>query len=312
MTFKISRRWLALAGMAVGLVTAIWWVALDSRAPASAPAVIDLKALRAALNTDAADTFPTAVRMHKVGSGEAPMLAVETGGGLGKFRIAYTAFEIVYPDGHIMIDAAVDRETAQSIASKDSLQFSDAAYEQLLQRMAGARMVLLTHEHKDHVMALARHPALPALIAKAWLPSAQGPALSSFARTASDRTIMQRAANKSLTHAQRLAPGIAVAPLSGHSPGSLLTLVRLKNGREYLFIGDVAWSFSNVLNLRTRPRFLQWIMFDPDEERDDILMQLRALHDIRRANPDLIIVPSHDAVYLERLEQGDILEDARN
>jgi glyoxylase-like metal-dependent hydrolase (beta-lactamase superfamily II) len=306
------RRWLSFSAIVAGLVAFIWWVALDSRAPASSPGVIDLAGLRGALEVDSPENLPTSVRLHKVGSGEAPMLAVETGGGFGKFRIAYTAFEITYPDGHIMVDAAVDRETAQSITSKDKLQFSDAAYDLLLKRMGEARMILLTHEHKDHVMAFARHPALPSLIAKAWLTKAQSEGLRPFARTVSERALLMQAATKSLYGVQRIAPGIAVAPLSGHSPGSLVSLVRLRSGREYLFIGDVAWSFSNILKLKTRPRFLQWIMFDPDEERDDVLGQIRALHDIHQANPDLIIVPSHDAAYLDRLTQGKLLADAGN
>jgi len=82
--------------------------------------------------------------------------------------------------------------------------------------------------------------------------------------------------------------------------------VKRDDGREYLLIGDIVWAVSNIENLKTRPRLLQYLFFEPNENRKAILRQVRALHDLAQAEPNLIIVPEHDGAYLDRLiEKGD-------
>jgi glyoxylase-like metal-dependent hydrolase (beta-lactamase superfamily II) len=89
--------------------------------------------------------------------------------------------------------------------------------------------------------------------------------------------------------------------MRGHSPGSQVIYVQSAKGREYLFVGDIVWTRDSIDRLTTRPRFLQWIMFDPNEERERVLTQVRGLHDLQEAEPELVIVPSHDLGYLEEL-----------
>lgn len=300
----------AIASLCLALAFALWWFAFDSRAPAHADDSIPLASLRQALATDDPERLPIAVELHRVGTGIAPMLAVQTGGGFGKFAMAYTAFGVRYRNSHVMIDAAADRETTLAIGDKGSARFEDKAYALLLQRIATADQIVLTHEHRDHVMAVSRHPALASLARSLRFPESQRAGLMSHAGSQARRSILRRLPAMRLRSAMRIAPGIAVAPVAGHSPGSLLILVRLARGREYLFIGDIAWSYDNIETLRTRPRFLQWLMFDPNEDRVAVLRQLRALHDIHRREPGLVIVPSHDNAFLdETLAKGEIRVD---
>lgn len=283
------------------LATAVWWFALDSRAPRHASGAIPLQALREAIAHDARSDLPSTIELYRVGSGEAPMFAVEAGGGFGKFRMAYTAFGLVYRDHRIMIDAAADRQTAMTIGDRDAARFADRTYALLLERMAEARTILLTHEHKDHVMAVARHPALPSFANRLIFPESQRYGLLRYTDAAPNRAAIAAAPARPLDRVERIAPGVAIAPAPGHSPGSMVILVRRMDGTEYLFIGDIAWSFQDILRLRTRPRFLQWLMFDPSEDRPAVLSQLRALHDLHAADPALVIVPSHDNTYFDRL-----------
>ena len=284
------------------LAATIWWYALDSRAPARAPGAVPLDALRAAVAGDLAGSRPTSVELYQVGSGEAPMFAVEAGGGLGRFRMAYTAFGLTYGDGaRLMVDAAVDRETAAAIGDAKAATFDDATYALLVDRIVTARRIVLTHEHKDHVMALVRNPRLPEFIERVWLPASQAYGLQREARDPAFGAAIEAGSIQVPEGAVRLGPGVAAAPTPGHSPGSLTVYAKLQDGSEYLFTGDIAWSFANIERLRTRPRFLQWIMFDPNEDRTRVLAQLRALHDIHLTEPALVIVPSHDATYLDHL-----------
>lgn len=103
-----------------------------------------------------------------------------------------------------------------------------------------------------------------------------------------------------LTAPARIAPGVVMIPAPGHTPGSVIFYVRLADGREALFIGDVAWAISNVTAPATRPRFVQrWFM--PYEDRAAVADEVRVLHDLARAEPSLTILPSHDSAYFDRL-----------
>ncbi len=144
----------AITLLGIALVAATWWYVFDSRAPREADDAIPLEALRTAIAADDARHLPREVELYRTGRGTAPMFAVEAGGGLGKFEMAYTAFGIRYRDSRVMIDAAADRETAMAIGDKAAARFDDAAYALLLDRIAQADQVILTHEHKDHVMAV--------------------------------------------------------------------------------------------------------------------------------------------------------------
>ena len=105
-----------------------------------------------------------------------------------------------------------------------------------------------------------------------------------------------------------IAPGVVVIPNIGHSLGSQSFFVTLSNGREYLLIGDIVWTMSNIENLKTRPRILQYLLFEPNEDRAKVLSQVRALHDLHNIEPELTIVPSHDLHYLDSLIEQNLLQ----
>lgn len=290
------------AGVVVSLALAIWWFAIDARAPESANGVFDIATYRALVSGDAGN-LPTEVQLEIVGADTAPLFAAEAGGGFGIFHTAYTSFRVVSPSGDTVIDGAVDRDMAETISRSGHPQFSEAAYERVLAAMEAASLVLLTHEHRDHVIAVARNPNPVALAPRLMLTRPQIDALAMYAPPEGLSRALQTMRPMTLEGPRRVAPGIVVAPASGHSPGSTVIYVHTAAGKEYLFVGDIVWRMSNLTRLKTRPRFLQWIMFDPNEERHVVLRQVRALHDLQDAEPTLVIVPCHDQDYLEALVQ---------
>lgn len=281
---------------------AIWWEVFDSRAPATADGAIQLQAMRDALVDDAPDARPTEVGLFHVGGQMAPNVAVTAGGGFGRTAMYFTSFDVVTPNGQILIDSALDGATADAKRA----QFNPGAHEAMSAALQTATLIILTHEHDDHAMGLLSQARLSLPLARAYLPSSQRPGLEKLAGTHARRALANVAWQRPLV--RRLAPGIAVAPAPGHSPGSQTILVKLQNGRELLFVGDISWTRAGITALRTRPRFLQWIMFDPDERREQVLAQLRALHDIAERNDAPVIVPSHDGAYLDRLVAEGILQ----
>lgn len=292
----------------LGLVVAIaaglsWWLLISgSTAPKIAPAFFSVEGWRALVDELPVATRPTGLRMVEIGSDVAPGFAAQAGAFGGDYVVSYTSFVIDTPDGQIIVGGAVDQMTAEAITqSPEDATFHADRYNKLVDAMVEARAVVMTHEHIDHVMAIARHPNPAAIADTLLLNVAQKEALASFRE---DGILPQSIASvpPALTGGdQMIAPGVMIVPNPGHTPGSQSVYVSLQDGREYLLIGDIVWTMSNVTDLKTRPLITQYMVFDPNEDRKAVKQQVRALHDLRASAPELVIVPSHDRVYLRGL-----------
>ena len=293
------KKLIGLLVVLAALAGAAWYFVIDGEAPASAPGVIDIAAMRTLVANDAPETLPSDVRIEFVGESQAPSFAAEAGAFDGQRTFSYNSFQLVTPTGDIIIDGAVDRATLDDM-SRGEGSFSEDAYNRVINAMSGAQSVLITHEHLDHVMAIARHPA-PDLIARRLQLTA--PQLAALPDHAPDGVLAPSIARISIADfatPQRIAPGIVAVAAPGHSAGTILIYVRTPS-REYLFIGDIAWVMSSIENTRGRPRFISLLMPGVDPDRPAVLRQLRALHDLAAAEPELVIVPAHDDAYLRGL-----------
>jgi len=293
-------KWLAGIAIVLAALAALFWYAvLDAAAPAEADGIVDLAAYRELVANDAAATLPTGVNIEFVGESNAPSFATEAGVFGSERTLSYNSFQLVAPNGDTIIDGAVDRDTLDQM-SQGKGSFDEQAYERVLTAMTRSPTVMITHEHLDHVMAIARHPQ-PADIARNLdLTAAQLAGLPQHAPNGQLAPEIAGAAQLDLTQPQRVAPGVVAVAMPGHSPGTILIYAKTAT-REYLFIGDIAWVMGSVEHLRGRPRFITWIMPGVDPGRGEVLRQLRALHDVAAANPDLVLVPAHDDAYLRNL-----------
>jgi len=290
----------ALAGV-------FWYAALDAGAPAEAGEDFDLAAYRELLVTDAPQTLPTEVRVEFVGRDPAPSFATEAGAFGAERMMTYTAFEIVGPSGNVVIDGAVDADTMTEM-SDGAGEFCDACYQRLVNATASAAHVLITHEHIDHVMSIARHPAPETIAPRLRLTHPQLSGLPQHARGGQLAPAIANVAPVDFRTPQRIAPGVVAHAAPGHTPGTIVIFVRTA-AREYLFVGDIVWVVSSIDNLRGRPRFISWMIPEIDPDRPAVLRQIRALHDLTEAEPDLIILPAHDDAYLrQRVAEGVLAE----
>lgn len=301
------RRWLAAFSMFLaGLALVLWWAALDAAAPARADGVFDLSGYRALVANDPADALPTEVRVEFVGGAPRPAFAVQAGA-MGEREIAYTSFEIIAPAGGTIIDAPVDRAQGEAMTG-EGLIFSDAAYQRVLTAMANAATIAVTHEHADHITAIARHPTSAAIAPHLALTATQRDALAPLSPHATLDPAIAAVTPMDLSGPMRVAPGIVMTPAAGHSPGSVVYYVKT-SAREYLLVGDIVWAMSNIADLTGRPRFLRWIVHGVDTGRDQVLRQIRALHDLAASEPGLVILPAHDGAYLRDLVRRGILRE---
>jgi hypothetical protein len=75
----------------------------------------------------------------------------------------------------------------------------------------------------------------------------------------------------------------------------------MADGREVLFVGDIVWTMSNIRDQTGRSRLVQSFLMQTPESRPKTYEVLRWLISFMDQNPDVLVVPSHDDVYLREL-----------
>ncbi len=89
--------------------------------------------------------------------------------------------------------------------------------------------------------------------------------------------------------------------LPGHAAGQLGALVREDSGRTYFLIGDACWLEASYRRNVPPPGPLVHLLFDNQKE---YLATLRRIHEFSSLHPEVVIVPSHCARTLARLERS--------
>ena len=72
-----------------------------------------------------------------------------------------------------------------------------------------------------------------------------------------------------------------------------------EDGRELLFVGDIAWRMRNIETGKGRPRLVSDLLLR--EARDTVFEELNMLKALHEAEPDLLIVPGHDIEAVDAL-----------
>jgi glyoxylase-like metal-dependent hydrolase (beta-lactamase superfamily II) len=96
-----------------------------------------------------------------------------------------------------------------------------------------------------------------------------------------------------------IAPGMVLIAAPGHTPGSQMVYVKLADGRELLFLGDVTWHQRNIDVKRERPRWVTALLIQ--EDRAKVSGQINALSELSTQEPELRIVPGHDGEVMDAL-----------
>jgi glyoxylase-like metal-dependent hydrolase (beta-lactamase superfamily II) len=284
---------------AVGLLLAVggstaWLLLLPPAVPAESDFELDLPELRR-LAAEPGGSLPSEIHVLAVAAVEKPLVGALGGLRLDSFAMPWTAFQIVYRDSFLLVDAPGARATERDAG--DAEAGPRASLDRALER---ASSVLFTHEHPDHVGGVARSPGLPELAPRLLLTPEQIAA-------AEERDLPEalRAGLRPLRYERRLrvAPGVVLVAAPGHTPGSQIVYVRLEGGREVLLVGDIAWHRRHFEEPRGHPRVSAWVL---GEDLPRVLAQLRSLHEAWRSE-GVVIVPSHDGLYLAELVESGLL-----
>ena len=204
---------------------------------------------------------------------------------------ARTAFQVMYPDSYIMVDAGMDQMVHDFFGRGTKEPYDPAAAAQVAKAVAGARMIVVTHEHGDHVAGVIRGPQAAQVASRTILTRTQVEVLSTKPQMPEIQLTPEQARRFIVVDYDRylpVAPGIVLIKSAGHTPGSQMVFVALANGREYLLIGDATWHMDGVRQVKGKDA--PWVT----EDVNAVLDQLRWLNQLSQADPKLVIVASHD------------------
>ena len=204
---------------------------------------------------------------------------------------ARTAYQVVYPDGQVMIDSGMNQEIHRYFGRGTEEPYFPEAAERVQRGLQAARLILLTHEHGDHVGGVVDSPLAAQLAPKTLLTLDQLRTLQTAPQVPQVRLTDAASRRYILVDYERylpVAPGMVLIKSPGHTPGSQMIYIVLQSGAEYLFAGDVAWHMDGIRQqaLKDAP----WLT----EDSGALVVQLAWLNALLRNAGALHIVVSHD------------------
>jgi len=204
---------------------------------------------------------------------------------------ARTVFQVVYADGYVMVDSGMDQQVHNFFGRGVVEPYDADSAKQVERAVRGARAILVTHEHGDHVAGVIRTPFANEIASKTVLTRDQIQTLLTNPQMPEIKLTPEAAGRYNVVDYEKylpFGPGIVLIKAPGHTPGSQMIYVVLASGKEYLLIGDTAWHMDGVRNIKGKDA--PWIQ----EDENTLMAQLNWLNGLYRTEKNLFIIASHD------------------
>lgn len=275
----------------------IYFLLFDGAIPAKSDYQLNIIEIRGLANAPQ-DQLPTRINTEVLARSPAPYAVLRAGGAWNDAYMTRSVFQIETPAGNYLIEAGMDEDLAIEYGQADN--FSHEAWARIQSLMSSAKGIVVTHEHPDHMGGLVRHSDPDLIAPKATITKEQAAGLARLSESGKPPAEFATIDAIELTSPQKVAPGIVLIPAKGHTPGSIMIYVALVSGQEFLFIGDIAYTESNIRDGVDRTRLLRFFMHDP-EDRSIVIHQVSTLHKLYHAEPNITIIPAHADLLLTRL-----------
>lgn len=264
-----------------------YWLLLDNRPGNAAPKPIRIAQLRQ-LAESIPGAKPATLQGEVAAYRSLPRNLFAAGSGMTFEPITVLSYRLIAGDGKsVVIDSGINAYDAAKMGMKHTNPQGQARIERALREAA---LVLFTHEHIDHLGAAIQLPR--GIPATARFNSGQLPP-SPVAGTLPWPHVALPAASLLGSAPIAVAPGVVVIPAAAsHTPGSQLIYVRMADGREVLFAGDIATLRQSWEQLRARSNLVT--TFLASEDRGEVYAWLKTIRRLKQEAPGLAIVPGHD------------------
>ena len=274
------------------------YVLSPPRIPEHSSFELDLRELRRLASVHSG-SLPRRVNVAVVAESTKPTAGVLGGVRFDKIVFVWTSFQVVAADRFIVIDAPPDEDFHREGHPSD--RFSMEHYDAVQRAMLDAEVILVTHEHPDHIGGIARSPYLSRIADRLLLTTEQARNRSAMRPVAFPPDVVRSLRLLDYEQYYPLAPGVVLVRAPGHTTGSQLVYIQLENGAELLLVGDVAWHRTHLEEPRGRPRISSWLMA---EDHEAVASQLRTLHELSEKSSVRVVI-SHDREQLaSHIAQG--------
>lgn len=284
-----------LLGLIVLIGGPFYWLLLHNPSRHVPPQPVGIAELRA-LAESRPGPRPVRIEMIVIGWRLVSGNLYAAGAGLKRKGLTVASFTLSVPGGGpIVIDTGTSAALARTLELDRFMPARQAAADA---NMRAASLILATGEQNlrlGGLAALAAQPGSALALTHARLNPEQVPAKTVDDRIPWPPGLVLRPG----IEGQRpvaVAPGVVVIPAPGPSPGAQMIYVRLQDGREYLFAGDVAPFAVNFREMRVRSNLLA--RFSQPQDRAAAMRWLATIAALRRQAPGLVVVPGHDAAWI--------------
>lgn len=175
--------------------------------------------------------------------------------------------------------------------------------------MAPPGLVVLSHSHWDHAGGVQDFPEARVAVAAAELAAIRQPSGGPGGRWASqiaaagirwETLDFQARSHRGYARSLDLFGdgSVVLVPMPGHTPGSVGLFLRVSSGREFFFVGDVAWTVAAIQ--AGAPKFWAAGLL-VDGHAQQTLASVAQVRTLMKQRPELVVIPAHDSAVQDAL-----------
>jgi glyoxylase-like metal-dependent hydrolase (beta-lactamase superfamily II) len=235
--------------------------------------------------------LPVALNGVRVAASIRPRKFVIEGGDDSAVTMPRTAFQLLYADASVMLDAGLDQATHDSFSPDKPEPYFPEEFARLQRALAAARLIVLTHFHADHIAGVVTAANFSQLAAKTIVTADTARLMCDTPHRPHLKLSEAQVARFIVIDYRQcvpVAPGLVLIKAAGHSPDMQMVYIRLQSGREILHSIDAAWNTDNIRQVKGNAA--PWVK----EDVPAVLAQLRWLNGLLTSERNLSILVTHD------------------